>query len=70
MQEAIERALDGSRACPAHVPVVAFLSGAMRSISADWRKARTRRGEVRLVAEDGRMVVDPIDSKYPKVWTL
>ena len=63
LQEAIERALDGARICPAHVSVVAFLSGVMRSISADWRKARARRGEVRLMTEDGRMVVDPIDAR-------
>ena len=63
MQEAIERAMDGTRVCPGHVSVVTFLSGTMRSISADWRKARAGRGEVRLVTEDGRMVVDPIDDR-------
>src|SRR5256885_12080466 len=38
MQEAIARALDGSRQWPPGVPVLAFLSGVMRSICDDhWR---------------------------------
>ena len=38
MQEAIARVLDGSRRWPAGVPILAFLSGVMRSICNDhWR---------------------------------
>jgi len=41
LNEAIVRVLDGSRPWPPGVPLVAFLSGVMRSISDDhWRRAR------------------------------
>jgi DNA-directed RNA polymerase specialized sigma24 family protein len=41
LHEAIVRALDGSRKWPPGVPIVAFLSGVMRSICGDqWRRAR------------------------------
>jgi DNA-directed RNA polymerase specialized sigma24 family protein len=41
LHEAIARALDGSRKWPPHVPILAFLSGIMRSICDDhWRRAR------------------------------
>jgi len=41
LQEAIARALDGSRRWPPGVPILAFLSGIMRSICDDqWRRAR------------------------------
>lgn len=41
LHEAIARALDGSRKWPPHVPILAFLSGIMRSIRDDqWRRAR------------------------------
>ena len=63
MNDALERALDGSRQCPGHISIFAFLSGAMRSISGDERKARTRRAEIHLVAEDGSLVIDPIDDR-------
>lgn len=40
LQEAIARALDGSRKWPPGVPILAFLSGVMRSICDDhWRHA-------------------------------
>jgi DNA-directed RNA polymerase specialized sigma24 family protein len=63
MQDALERALDGSRHCPTHVSVTAFLSGAMRSISSGERKERAGRREVHLVAEDGRLIFDPPDDR-------
>ena len=63
MQDALERAVDGSRQCPRDISIFTFLSGAMRSISGDERKARTRRAEIHLVAEDGSLVVDPIDDR-------
>src|SRR3974390_491907 len=41
LHEAIARALDGSRKWPPGVPILAFLSGVMRSICEDpWRRAR------------------------------
>jgi DNA-directed RNA polymerase specialized sigma24 family protein len=41
LHEAIARALDGSRKWPPGVPILAFLSGIMRSICDDhWRRAR------------------------------
>jgi DNA-directed RNA polymerase specialized sigma24 family protein len=63
MQDALERAVDGSRQCSQDISIFMFLSGAMRSISGDERKARTRRAEIHLVAEDGSLVVDPIDER-------
>jgi DNA-directed RNA polymerase specialized sigma24 family protein len=43
LQEAISRVLDGSRPKPQGVPIVAFLSGVMRSIKAEhWRRARRK----------------------------
>jgi RNA polymerase sigma-70 factor (ECF subfamily) len=52
LHEAIARALDGSRKWPLGVPVLAFLSGIMRSICDDhWRRAR-RELEV-LVRDEG-----------------
>jgi RNA polymerase sigma-70 factor (ECF subfamily) len=51
LNEAIVRVLDGSRPWPPGVPLLAFLSGVMRSICDDhWRRLRrealTRRGDV------------------------
>ena len=41
LNEAVVRVLDGSRAWPPGVPLLAFLSGVMRSICDDhWRRAR------------------------------
>jgi DNA-directed RNA polymerase specialized sigma24 family protein len=41
LQEAFARVLDGSRRRPEDVPLVAFLSGVMRSIKTEhWRRAR------------------------------
>ncbi|MCK1724975.1 hypothetical protein IVA82_06650 [Bradyrhizobium sp. 142] len=41
LHEAIARVLDGSRPWPPGVPILAFLSGVMRSICNDhWRRAR------------------------------
>ena len=41
LHEAIVRALDGSRKWPPNVPILAFLSGIMRSICDDqWRRSR------------------------------
>jgi DNA-directed RNA polymerase specialized sigma24 family protein len=50
LQDAFQRALNGSRQCPRHVDVLQFLAGAMRSIASDWSKARKRRLDVGLAA--------------------
>ncbi len=52
LHEAIARALDGSRKWPPDVPILAFLSGIMRSICDDqWRRVR-RESEVLVHDED------------------
>ena len=52
LHEAIARALDGSRKWPPGVPILAFLSGIMRSICDDhWRRVR-RELEVFVRGED------------------
>ncbi|MHB1869859.1 MAG: RNA polymerase sigma factor [Steroidobacteraceae bacterium] len=52
LQEAFARVLDGSRRCPADVPMVAFMAGVMRSIKAQhWRRVhRGTRRPVRWLA--------------------
>jgi RNA polymerase sigma-70 factor (ECF subfamily) len=51
LHEAIARALDGSRHWPAGVPILAFLSGVMRSICVDhWRREQR---ESLLLVRDG-----------------
>ena len=67
LNEAIVRVLDGSRPWPRHVPLLAFLSGVMRSICDDfWRKARrellVRNGDQcapRVPAEEATAAPDP-----------
>jgi DNA-directed RNA polymerase specialized sigma24 family protein len=53
LQEAFTRVLDGSRVQPEAVPIVAFLSGVMRSIKEQyWRRARKgARQNSKLLAE-------------------
>jgi DNA-directed RNA polymerase specialized sigma24 family protein len=53
LQEAFQRALNGSRRCPRDLDIVRFLAGTMRSIASDWAKARKRRPEVNLLASTG-----------------
>jgi DNA-directed RNA polymerase specialized sigma24 family protein len=64
LNEAIVRVLDGSRAWPHGVPILAFLSGVMRSICDDyWR--RVRHEQRLLVSRDDQTEsgapVDPVD---------
>jgi len=60
LQEAFTRVLDGSRHQPEGIPIVAFLSGVMRSIKEQyWRQARRgARQFPKLLAE-----LEPIDLK-------
>jgi DNA-directed RNA polymerase specialized sigma24 family protein len=53
LHEAIARALDGSRKWPPDVPILAFLSGVMRSICEDQLR-RTRR-ESQVLVRDGEL---------------
>jgi DNA-directed RNA polymerase specialized sigma24 family protein len=55
LQEAFQRALDGTRQCARTLDIVHFLAGVMRSIASDWRKARKRRPEMSLVTEAGSL---------------
>jgi DNA-directed RNA polymerase specialized sigma24 family protein len=64
LHEAIIRVLDGSRAWPPGVPILAFLSGVMRSICDDyWR--RVRHEQRMLVSRDDQSQrgpsTDPVD---------
>jgi DNA-directed RNA polymerase specialized sigma24 family protein len=62
LQEALTRALDGSRTCPANVQVIRFLSEAMRSIASDTTEAMRRQPEfqaVPLLGEDGSVIDVP-----------
>jgi DNA-directed RNA polymerase specialized sigma24 family protein len=66
LHEAITRALDGSRKWPPDVPILAFLSGIMRSICDDqWRRAR-REIEVLVRAEDLVDLCGPVISPSPE----
>lgn len=59
LHEAIARVLDGSRPWPPDVPILAFLSGVMRSICNDhWRRARLE--QRLLVSRD-----DPDQRSWP-----
>jgi RNA polymerase sigma-70 factor (ECF subfamily) len=55
LQEAFQRALDGTRQCARTLDIVHFLAGVMRSIASDWRKARKRRPEMNLVTQTGAL---------------
>jgi DNA-directed RNA polymerase specialized sigma24 family protein len=55
LQEAFQRALDGTRQCTRTLDIVHFLAGVMRSIASDWRKARKRRPEMSLATETGSL---------------
>jgi len=64
LNEAIVRVLDGSRVWPFGVPIVAFLSGVMRSICDDyWRRVRHEQRLLVSRDEHGRdgSPLDPID---------
>jgi DNA-directed RNA polymerase specialized sigma24 family protein len=50
-QEAIKRALAGTRRCPSHVSLVSFLCGTMRSIASADRRAHAL--ELSVVPRDG-----------------
>ncbi|UFZ05575.1 sigma-70 family RNA polymerase sigma factor [Bradyrhizobium ontarionense] len=64
LHEAIVRVLDGSRVWPFGVPILAFLSGVMRSICDDYWRC-VRREQRLLVSRDGQgqgsSSADPID---------
>jgi len=52
LNEAVARALSGTRRLPPDVPVVAFLAGVMRSLASEaWRRARTE-DDILAAAED------------------
>jgi RNA polymerase sigma-70 factor (ECF subfamily) len=60
LNEAIVRSLDGSRRWPADVPLLAFLSGVMRSICDEhWRRARRDRTWLVAAPASGGAVAAP-----------
>jgi len=61
LQECLVRVFEGSRPWPLGLPIHNFMSGVMRSIGSDWKKARRRRPEVHLISDDGQLVDDPPD---------
>lgn len=65
LQQAMLRALEGERVCPAAVDVVRFLAEAVRSIADGEKDKVTRRGLVPLAAPGARVpgAVDPPDPK-------
>jgi DNA-directed RNA polymerase specialized sigma24 family protein len=66
LQEAFERAIDGSRNCPRHVDIVRFLAQAMRSIASDTTKALHKQPRLHaapLHGDDGALTVDPPDCR-------
>jgi RNA polymerase sigma-70 factor (ECF subfamily) len=69
LNEAILRALDGSRHWPPGVPLVAFLAGIMRSLRAEhWQRAR-REGQMVETASDAAHAADP-ERVYAATQTL
>jgi len=52
-QEAIRRAIAGTRKCPSDVPVITFLNGTMRSIAWADRKAIGRAPKLTVIANSG-----------------
>lgn len=65
LQEALARAIDGSRNCPRNIDIVRFLAGAMRSIASGAMKILTRQPHFRalpLIDDDG-MPLDPPDQR-------
>src|SRR5262245_45420892 len=55
LQEALQRALEGTRHCTRTLEIVPFLAGVMRSIASDWGKARKRSPAMSLVTETCRL---------------
>jgi RNA polymerase sigma-70 factor (ECF subfamily) len=64
LHEAIARALDGSRKWPAGVPILAFLSGVMRSICVDqWRREQR---ESAVLVRDGAATAGDAAARDPE----
>src|SRR4051794_9346397 len=49
LQEAVFRALDGSRHCPCDLPIAAFLAGIMRSLSSTALRSMKRQPKLYVV---------------------
>jgi len=60
LNEAVARALDGTRQCPGGIGVVAFLAGIMRSIASEhWRRLRREAGIFALSEGEADPAPDP-----------
>jgi RNA polymerase sigma-70 factor (ECF subfamily) len=69
LQEALTRAIDGSRTCPRNVAALRFLSEAMRSIASDTAEADRRQLEFRavpLIDQDGTAIDVPDREPNPE----
>ncbi len=63
--EAIRRAIAGSRKCPRHLPIVAFLIGTMRSIAHADRKALKRSSRTLILADPSSSTI--LDAADPRI---
>lgn len=61
IQEAVTRVLEGSRHCPKHVKIVAFLAQVMRSFSSDELKAQKRKPKFLSLSSLTEAGFDPPD---------
>jgi DNA-directed RNA polymerase specialized sigma24 family protein len=69
LNEAIARALDGSRQCPPGVGIVVFLAGIMRSIASEhWRRLRREAGIFAISSGDDE--ADPAPDPERNLATL
>jgi RNA polymerase sigma-70 factor (ECF subfamily) len=66
-QEAIKRALGGTRKCPRRLEIVPFLYGTMRSIASADRKAIGRSPELHLVPKQGSSAGSILDGVDPRL---
>ncbi|WBL82127.1 RNA polymerase subunit sigma-24 [Bradyrhizobium xenonodulans] len=66
-QEAIRRALDGTRKCPANLSITGFLRGAMRSIAWADRKAGACRPKIGPVPNTGPASRNTVEIADPRL---
>jgi len=61
LQEAVTRALKGSRRCPRHIKVVPFLAQVMRSLRSDENKTQDRKPDILSFSGSPEAEFDPPD---------
>jgi DNA-directed RNA polymerase specialized sigma24 family protein len=71
LNEAVARALDGTRQCPEGIGIVVFLAGIMRSIASEhWRRLRREAGIFDLSGDEGADAADPAPDPERNLATL